>query len=97
LPSTTGQGPLVIDRAAEAMRDALVGGDEDQCRRIVFGLYLAGQTACDICDRVLARAFHEIGHRWECGEVAVYRERRACEIALRTLYDLRQVIASPPA
>jgi len=97
LPSTTGQGPLVIDRAAEAIRDALVGGDEDQCRRIVFALYLAGQTACDVCDRVLARAFHEIGNRWECGEVAVYRERRACEIALRTLYDLRQVIASPPA
>lgn len=97
LPSTTGQGPLVTDRAAESIREALVAGDDDQCRRIAFDLYLAGQSACDICDRVIAPAFHEIGHRWECGEVAVYRERRACEIALRTLYGLREVIPAPAA
>jgi excisionase family DNA binding protein len=97
LPSTTGQGVLVIDRAADAMREALVAGDEDQCRRIAFDLFLSGQSVCDICDQVLARAFHEIGDRWECGEVAVYRERRGCEIALRTLYALRQILPAATA
>lgn len=97
LPSNTGQAAVVIDRAREQVRNALIVGDEDQCRRIVFDLYLAGQSACDICDRVLAAAFHDIGDRWECGEIFVYRERRGCEIALKTLHDMRLAIRTPPA
>jgi methanogenic corrinoid protein MtbC1 len=96
LPANVGQGETVVARARDQIRDALLAGDEDQCRRIVFDLYLAGQTACDICDRVLAEAFHDIGDGWECGEVVVYRERRGCEIALTALHDLRLAIAAPP-
>lgn len=96
LPSTVGQGATVVARARDQIRDALLAGDEDQCRRIVFDLYLAGQSACDICDRVLAAAFHDIGDGWECGEVFVYRERRGCEIALKTLHDLRLSLRTPP-
>jgi methanogenic corrinoid protein MtbC1 len=62
----------------------------------VFDLYLAGQSACDICDRVLAAAFHDIGDAWECGEIFVYRERRGCEIALKALHDLRLALRVPP-
>ncbi len=97
LPSTTGQGEMVIERAAEGVVEALVAGDEQRCRRLVFDLYLAGQSACSICDLVLAPAFHEIGRLWGCGDVAVYRERRACEITLRALYDLRQMIPPLPS
>jgi MerR family transcriptional regulator, light-induced transcriptional regulator len=96
LPATVGQGATVVARARDQIRDALLAGDEDQCRRIVFDLYLAGQTACDICDRVLAAAFHDIGDGWECGEVVVYRERRGCEIALKALHDLRLALRVPP-
>lgn len=96
LPATVGQGATVVARARDQIRDALLAGDEDQCRRIVFDLYLAGQTACDICDRVLALAFHDIGDGWECGEVVVYRERRGCEIALKALHDLRLALRVPP-
>lgn len=95
LPSTVGQGDTVVSRARERIRDALLSGDEDQCRRIVFDLYLAGTTVADIFDRVLAVAFHQIGHAWQRGEVVVYRERRACEIALKALHDLRQVVSRP--
>jgi MerR family transcriptional regulator, light-induced transcriptional regulator len=63
----------------------------------VFDLYVSGQSACDICDRVIAAAFHEIGDRWECGEASVYQERRGCEIALKTLHDLRLAIRTPSA
>jgi excisionase family DNA binding protein len=97
LPSTVGQGETVVARARDQLRDALLAGDEEQCRRIVFDLYLSGQTACDICDRVLAGAFHDIGDGWECGEVSVYRERRGCEIALKSLHDLRLALPPPPA
>lgn len=96
LPSNTGQASVVIDRARERIRDALIAGDEDQCRRIVFDLYLAGQSACDICDQVLAMAFHDIGDRWECGEVSIYRERRACEIGFKLLHELRMAVRTPP-
>lgn len=92
LPSNTGQGQAVIERAAGRLERALVEGEEEQCRRIVFDLYLAGRTACDICDKVVAPAFHAIGEAWGCGEVAVYQERRACEIALRVLYELRAML-----
>jgi MerR family transcriptional regulator, light-induced transcriptional regulator len=95
LPSTTGQGHTVVERARDQMTDALVAGDDEQCRRIVFDLYLAQHSAGEICDQVLAGAFHEIGDRWECGELAVYRERRGCEIALRALYELRSAIPAP--
>ncbi|WP_146448675.1 MerR family transcriptional regulator [Bythopirellula polymerisocia] len=97
LPSNTGRGEIVLTRAREQIRDALVAGDEDKCRRIVLDLYLAGQTVCEICDRVLAEAFHEIGDHWECGEVSVYRERRACEIGSRLLHELRSSMPSPSA
>ncbi|REK05535.1 MAG: helix-turn-helix domain-containing protein [Planctomycetota bacterium] len=96
LPSTVGQGETIVARAREQLREALIAGDEEQARRIVFDLYLSGQSACDICDRVLAGAFHEIGEGWECGDVLVYRERRGCEIALKTLHDLRAAVSMPP-
>ncbi|MBX3412557.1 MAG: B12-binding domain-containing protein [Pirellulales bacterium] len=95
LPVNAGQGTFVVSRARDQMREALLAGDEEQCRRIVSDLYLSGQTACDLCDRVLAAAFHEIGHGWECGKVVVYRERRSCEIALKALHDLRLALRSP--
>jgi len=95
LPSNTGQAAVVIERAREQVRDALIAGDEDQCRRIVFDLYLAGQSACEICDHVLATSFHEIGDRWECGELSIYRERRACEIGFKLLHELRMAVRTP--
>lgn len=97
LPSNTGQSTTVAERARDQICDALVAGEEDVCRRIVFDLYLAGQSACDICDRVLAPALHDIGARWECGDVSVYRERRACETGLKILHDLRLAIRTPSA
>ncbi|QEG37452.1 B12-binding domain-containing protein [Bythopirellula goksoeyrii] len=95
LPSNTGRGEIVLTRAREQISAALVTGDEEQCRRIVLDLYLAGQSVCEICDRVLAEAFHEIGDRWECGEVSIYRERRACEIGSRALHELRSAMPTP--
>jgi excisionase family DNA binding protein len=100
LPSNTGRGNLGLDRAAERLFDALVAGDEAVCRQIVVDLYLAGQTTAAICDRALSPPFHWIGDRWECGDVAVFRERRACQIALRVIEQLRlflpEAVATAP-
>jgi methanogenic corrinoid protein MtbC1 len=95
LPSNTGQASVVIERASDQVTDALISGDEHLCRRIVFDLYLAGHSACDICDQVLALAFHEIGDRWESGDLSIYRERRAHEIAFKILHELRMSVRTP--
>jgi len=92
LPSTTGQGAFVIDRAADLLATALLAGDEEQCRRLLFDLYLAKHSLADIFDRVIGVAFTRIGDAWSCGTAQVYEERRGCEIALRCLHQLRALL-----
>jgi excisionase family DNA binding protein len=96
LPSNVGQGTPTWERSCQLLSQALTEGNEEQCRRIVFDLYLNGHTARDIGDRVVARAFHRIGHLWHTGAIEVYRERRGCEIILRALHELRAVIPQAP-
>ncbi len=92
LPSATGQGAFVINRAAAQLAAALLLGDEEQCRRIVFDLFLAKHSVAEIFDRVVAEAFVQIGQAWSCGEAEVYEERRGCEISQRLLHQLRAML-----
>ncbi|MBN1492327.1 MAG: B12-binding domain-containing protein [Phycisphaerae bacterium] len=96
LPPRTGRGKETLKRAQAQMRPALEAGDEQRIARIAFDLYLAGHMICDICDQVLAPAFHGIGSRWQHGEIEVYEERRACEACMRVLYQMRNVLPSVP-
>lgn len=96
LPATVGQTIRVIDRAAEQLAEALVTGNEEQCRTIILDLYLAEHSISTICDRVFAPAFETIGERWECGAAEVYQERRGCVIAVHVLHELRAMIPPPP-
>jgi excisionase family DNA binding protein len=89
LPATTGTGARTLEKARRRMLEALTSGDESVCRQIVFDLLMAGHRPATICDQVVAEAFHDIGDAWDCGELSVYRERRACEIAMRVLHEVR--------
>jgi excisionase family DNA binding protein len=93
LPPTSGQGKLVVERAADLFQGALLSGDEQQARQVIFDLYLAGQPLSSICDQVIATAFHNIGDAWHCGDVHVYQERRGCEVCSHVLHELRAVLA----
>lgn len=95
LPATAGQTERVIDRSADNLVEALVHGDEEQCRQIVLDLYLAEHSITAICDQVFAKAFELIGDRWECGEAEIYQERRGCELALRVLHELEAMVPQP--
>lgn len=97
LPATTGQTVRVIDRAALQITDALLNGDEEQCRRIVFDLYLAEHRVSTICDLVFVKAFEAIGDRWQCGDAEIYQERLACEITVRVFHELRMLLPPPPS
>lgn len=97
LPVTSGRTEWVIERAAEQFGDALIAGDEERARGLILDLYLAEHSLSAIFDLVIARAFHEIGDKWEEGEAEVYQEHRSGEIAQRILYELRTLLPTPSA
>ncbi|HEX6201605.1 MAG TPA: cobalamin-dependent protein [Thermoanaerobaculia bacterium] len=76
---------------------ALAAGDEDAVRGALFGRYAAGRSVAELCDGEITPAFVEIGSRWQHGRLEVYEERRAVEICLRVLFDLRGALARPAA
>jgi excisionase family DNA binding protein len=94
LPAAVGQTGWTLNRACERISSALVAGEESVVRQVVFDLLLAGHTVTAIFDDVLAPVMHQIGEKWACGEAAVYQERRACEICMRLLHELRSTTAS---
>ena len=96
LPATSGESERVVTRGRSQLRDSLLNGDEERSRQIVFDLYLAGQSLSTICDETISAAFTEIGERWACQETDVYEERRACEIMIRVLHELRKVVPPNP-
>ena len=95
LPAATGKTERFVDRAHEHFRDGLVAGSEDGCRQIVLDLYLAAHSISQIFDLVIAPSFEHIGRLWQCGEAEVYQERRACEICLRVLHEIRSFVPTP--
>ncbi|MHC4877129.1 MAG: cobalamin B12-binding domain-containing protein [Planctomycetota bacterium] len=97
LPVAVGKTGWTLNRAVERIVPAVVQGDESIVRQVVFDLLLAKHSVTTIFDEVLAPVMHEIGERWSCGDVAVYQERRGCEIVMRVLNELRDVIDAPPA
>ncbi len=96
LPPSIGLGKVVLERCANEMERALLAGNESQARRILFDLYMAGRAAYEICDQVIAASLRSIGFNWECGRIDVFEEHRACEIVVRLLFELRQLVDDPP-
>ena len=92
LPSNTGKGARVISRTQTLLVHALIEGDEVQCRRLVFDLYLQDRSIREICDDVLSPTLYQIGKLWGCGDIAIYQERRCCEITQRILFELQRTL-----
>ncbi|MCA8998980.1 MAG: B12-binding domain-containing protein [Planctomycetaceae bacterium] len=90
--STTGGHTRKLCSERERLLTALLEGNESVCTEVVLNLYLARIPLSQICDEVLASAFGEIGEKWGCGDVAVYQERRSCELCHRVLYEVRRAL-----
>jgi MerR family transcriptional regulator, light-induced transcriptional regulator len=88
LPSAVGKGPQVMANVAREATEALVAGDEERMRSLVISLFLSNHAVAEIGDEIIARAFADLGDRWQHGTLAVYEERRACEIVTRLLHEL---------
>lgn len=97
LPSGSVGQRLSLDQARKTLLAALETGDDERFRQTAFSLYLGGSSLQTIFDDYLAEVFHEIGLRWEHKKTEVYQERRACEICLRWLHEVRRMLSSAPA
>jgi methanogenic corrinoid protein MtbC1 len=75
----------------------LATGDDARSRQVILNLYLAGHPIVDICDRVIAQAFHGLGAAWQHGTIEVYQERRGCEISVAVLHELGRMLPAPSA
>jgi len=95
LPSNTGAGPRVVERATDELIAALAAGDATTSRRLAFDLHLAQMSMAEIGDQLMAPAMEEIGRLWECGDLEVFRERRACQLLLRVLFELAATLPEP--
>lgn len=95
LPPSSDHSGLGLERGKTRLTEALIAGEELLARQIVFDLYMARHSFCQIFDNVIAAAFQEIGELWDCDEIEVYQERRAFEICSRILFEIRKVQGSP--
>lgn len=92
LPSLSGQGERVVARSRLMFRDALVSGNEEVARRVLYDLYLSNIPLSQMIDQVFAGAFEDIGNAWECGQIDIFEERRGCQIAQKVLFELTAAI-----
>ncbi|MDC0273172.1 B12-binding domain-containing protein [Planctomycetaceae bacterium] len=95
LPNLNQANERSLEVAKSELIEALVTGNETLSRQIVMELVLSDHRLCDICDEVIAYAFHQVGDLWDSGTVEVYQERRACEIVVRIMHKLRQFYKTP--
>jgi methanogenic corrinoid protein MtbC1 len=94
LPVGTGR-KCSLATAKKPLVESLIQGDDETTRQIVINLYLDDVRISRISDELLAPAFHEVGNLWQCGDIEVYRERRACRICVRVLHELRALLSPP--
>lgn len=92
LPVVRSATSLTLEESIRNLTEGLLAGDEDLALRVVFDLYLAKTSVCDIGDRVIVEAMRSIGERWSNHDVEPYQERRACEICGHILSQLRALI-----
>ena len=95
LPPVVGGSPRKLNVMRTRFIEAILAGQAEVCRQLLLGAYLEGHEIVELCDDLIAPTFHVIGEQWQCGETAVWQERRACEICVRLLHELGRTL--PPA
>ena len=97
LEPAVSNGGWTLPEARIRFRDALIDGSDAMAQSVLPRLYLANHPVSLIADEVIAPAFQDIGELWNCGDVAIYEERRSCEICLSSLHNLAMCLPSPAA
>ncbi len=75
-------------------RTALAHGDESTCRKILRSCVAQFGSRSSAAGELITDAMHGLGSAWKCNEIDVYQERRACDISIRLINELRSEL--PP-
>jgi methanogenic corrinoid protein MtbC1 len=97
LPTAAGRGAAIVERVREDLRRALLAGEDETFRRLAFDPWLAGRPLHEVLERGVAPAFADLGRDVQHGSADIYQERRAVEIGLRFLHEVRALLPPPPA
>lgn len=90
------QTSVAMDESLRSLfEDALIRGDERECRRILIQWYSAHQSFASVADGLIAPTFNRLGDLWKCGEIEIFQERRSCEVCSRLIHEFRRLIAEP--
>ncbi len=95
LPKGAGSSNLNLTAARQPLYTALVAGHDGAAGELLFDALLAPHGIVQIGDELIAPVFHRIGDEWESGRLDVYQERRAVEICLRKLHEIRCYLPQP--
>ncbi len=76
---------------------AIAQGDEATCRALMTKFYARSESIAVVADELIAKAFRDLGEQWDCGDLAVYQERRGCEICHRLLHEFRRIVPEAQA
>ncbi|MEL7266730.1 MAG: B12-binding domain-containing protein, partial [Planctomycetota bacterium] len=79
----------------KAFFDAIMAGDEDESFRIIQDYLDEGHRASETLQYLLTDTMHRFGEAWDCGTAQVYQERRACDICMRLIQQLRFATRKP--
>ena len=97
LPEGAGATPKSAEAAAGPFQFALVEGNYNVCRRLIFDTLLAGESIARIFDELISPAMVGVGEDWCQGNLEVFQERRGCEIVSRLVHELRLTVVAPKA
>jgi MerR family transcriptional regulator, light-induced transcriptional regulator len=84
------------DSLRQIFEQALIRGDEAECRRTLIDWYEQSQSLAAVADELICPVFRQVGELWHRGEVAIFQERRGCEICSRLLHEFRRLFPEPP-
>lgn len=79
---------VVESATANEFTQALLDCDEARCRLIVQKAYAAKSNIASLTEDFFVPALQAIGDAWECDNLEVYYERRACNICAQLLGEL---------
>lgn len=89
-PSRRGARHAIDDLLA-----ALLAGDEPAARAQIMDEHRRGAWPETLADGLIGPVFGRIGDGWASGRIPVHQERRACQVMLAVLHELRRWLPPP--
>ncbi|HEX8748484.1 MAG TPA: B12-binding domain-containing protein [Pyrinomonadaceae bacterium] len=92
LQEAESKAPVSEESLADATFDALLDGREEEVSALIVNLYLRGQRAAFIADKILCPPMRRVGELWHKGELTIAQEHLATRTAMAALQNLQSLL-----